>query len=36
MFFPVITKDLNWENLTMNLVTFKRSNGVKDANFKYL
>ena len=30
MFFHVITKNLNWEILTKNLVTFKRSDGVKD------
>ena len=25
-----ITKNLNWQNSTKNLVTFKRWNGVKD------
>ena len=25
-----ITKNLNWQNLTKNLVTFKRQDGVKD------
>ena len=30
MFFSAITKNLNWEILTKNLVTFKRSDGVKD------
>ena len=30
MFFSVITKNLNWEILTNNLVTFKRWDGVKD------
>ena len=30
MFFSVITKNLNWEILTKNSVTFKRRNGVKD------
>ena len=30
MFFSVITKNLNWEISTKNLVTFKRYNGVKD------
>ena len=30
MFFFVITKNLNWEILTINLVTFKRWDGVKD------
>ena len=29
-FFSVITKNLNWEILTKNLVTFKRWDGVKD------
>ena len=30
MFFYVITKNLNWEKLTKNLVTFKRWDEVKD------
>ena len=30
MFFSVISKNLNWEILTINLVTFKRWDGVKD------
>ena len=30
MFFSVITKNLNWEILTKNLVTFKMQDGVKD------
>ena len=30
MFFSVITKNLNWEIVTNNLVTFKRWDGVKD------
>ena len=33
MFFSVITKNLNWEILTKNLVTFKRWEGVKEKNF---
>ena len=33
MFFSVITKNLNWEILTKNLVTFKRWHGVKDEKF---
>ena len=33
MFFSVITKNLNREILTKNLVTFKRRNEVKDENF---
>ena len=28
-----MSKNLNWEVLTMNLVTFKRSDGVKMKNF---
>ena len=32
-FFSVITKNLNWEILTKNLVTFKRRDGVKDEKF---
>ena len=30
MFFSVITKNLNWEILSENLVPFKRWHGVKD------
>ena len=30
MFFSVITKNLNWEILTQNLVTFKIWDMVKD------
>ena len=30
MFFSVITKDLNWDVVTKNLVAFKRWDGVKD------
>ena len=30
MFFSVITKNLNWEISTKNLVTFKRWDGVND------
>ena len=33
MFFSVITENFNWENLTKNLVTFKRWDGVKDETF---
>ena len=29
-YFPVITKNLNWEISTMNLVPFKRWDGAKD------
>ena len=35
MFFSVITKNLNWESLTKNSITFKRWDGVKDEKFKY-
>ena len=34
MFFSVTTKNSNWENLTKNLVTFKRWDGVKDGKFE--
>ena len=30
MFFSVMTRNLNWEILTKNLITFKRWDGVKD------
>ena len=30
MFFSFITKNSNWEIITKNLVTFKRSDDVKD------
>ena len=33
MFFSVITKNLNWEISTKNLVTFKRWDGVKKEQF---
>ena len=33
MFFSVIYKNLNWEILTKNLVTFKKWEGVKDEKF---
>ena len=33
MFFSVITKNLNWEILTKNLVTFKRWDGLRMKNF---
>ena len=33
MFFSAITKSLDWEILTKNSVTFKRSDGVKDEKF---
>ena len=35
MFFFVITKNLNWEILTENLVTFKRWDGVQDEKYEY-
>ena len=33
MFFSVITKNLNWEISTKNVVTFKTRGGVKDEKF---
>ena len=33
MFFSVMTKNLNWEVSTNNLVTFKRQDGVNDEKF---
>ena len=33
MFFSVKAKNLNWEILTKNLVTFKRWDRVKDEKF---
>ena len=33
MFLSVITKNLDWEILTKNLVTFKRWDGVNDEKF---
>ena len=35
MFFPVTSKNLNWEILTKNLAAFKRWDGVKDEKFLY-
>ena len=35
MFFSVITKNSNCHILTKNLVTFKRSEGVKDEKLEY-
>ena len=35
MFSSVITKNLNWDILTKNSVTFKRWDGVKDEKFDY-
>ena len=35
MFFFGTTKNLNWEILTKNLVTFKRRGGVKGEKFEY-
>ena len=32
-FFSVTTKNLNWEILTKNLVTFERWDGVRDEKF---
>ena len=33
MFSSIITKNLNWEILTENLVTFKKWDGFNDINF---
>ena len=33
MFFSIITKNLNWEIVTKNLVTFQKWDGVKDEKF---
>ena len=33
MFFSVITKNLNWEILTKNLVAFKRWDGYREEKF---
>ena len=33
MFFSAITKNLNWEILTKNLVTFKKLGEVKNEKF---
>ena len=33
MFFSIITMNLNWEILTINLFTFKRWDGIKDEKF---
>ena len=35
MFFSVITKNLNWEFFTENLVSFKRWGKVKDEKFYF-
>ena len=35
MFVSARTKNSNWEVLTKNLITFKRSDGVKDEKFQY-
>ena len=35
MFLSLITKNLSWEILTKNLVTFKRWDWVKDEKFWY-
>ena len=32
MFLSVITKNLNWQILNKNLVTFQRWDGIKDEN----
>ena len=35
VFFSVITRNLNWEILAKNLVTFKRWDGVKNKKIWY-
>ena len=35
MFFSVITKNINWEILNKNLVTFKRWTGLGMKNFNF-
>ena len=35
-FFSVITKNLNWEVLTKNSVTFKRWDGMRMTNFNIM
>ena len=35
MFFSVITKNLNWDIVSKNVVTFTRWDGVKDKKFWY-
>ena len=35
MFLSIITKNLNWEILTKNLVTFQWWDGVKELKFQY-
>ena len=36
MFFSVVTKNLNWEILSKNLVIFKRWNGLMMKNFSII
>ena len=36
MFFSVITKNLNWEILTKNLITFKDGMGLRMKNFSIM
>ena len=35
MFFSVINKNLNWEILTKNLVTFKKCDEIKDEKYDF-
>ena len=35
MFFSVLSKNLNCEVLSKNIVTFKRWDGIKDKSFQY-
>ena len=36
MIFSVITKNLNWEDLTVNLVTFKNGMELRMKNFTFM
>ena len=36
MFFSILTKNLNWENLTKKLVTFKRWYGITNGYFNIM
>ena len=36
MFLSLITKNLNWEILTKNLVTFNRLDGLRMKNFNIM
>ena len=34
-YFSVVTKNLNWEIVTINLVTFKSWDGIQGGKFSY-